>query len=67
MMDDGLGALRPDGATQSRDIAELVADAMRLASPAPAATSKRLIGDDDGAFACMSLLGCQDLCSKQLR
>jgi len=36
MMTDGLGALSPDGATQSRDIAELVADAMRVASPATA-------------------------------
>jgi Fe-S oxidoreductase len=33
MMADGLGALRPEGATQSRDIAELVADAMRTTSP----------------------------------
>ncbi len=36
MMTDGLGALQPDGSTQSRDIAELVADAMRLASPVAA-------------------------------
>jgi Fe-S oxidoreductase len=35
MVGDGLGALQPDGATQSRDIAELVADAMRVAA-APA-------------------------------
>jgi fumarate reductase iron-sulfur subunit len=25
-----------------------------------------LIGDDDGVFGCMSLLGCQDVCPKQL-
>ena len=25
-----------------------------------------LIGDDDGVFGCMSLLGCHDLCPKQL-
>ena len=37
MVADGLGALQPDGATQSRDIAELVADAMRSTS-APAGT-----------------------------
>ena len=30
MVGDGLGALQPDGAIQSRDIAELVADAMRV-------------------------------------
>jgi Fe-S oxidoreductase len=36
MMTDGLGALQPDGSTQSRDIAELVADAMCVASPSPA-------------------------------
>jgi hypothetical protein len=35
-MTDGLGARSPEGATQSRDIAELVADAMRVASPAAA-------------------------------
>jgi Fe-S oxidoreductase len=33
MMSDGLGALSPDGATRSLDIAELVADAMRSAPP----------------------------------
>ena len=33
MMSDGLGALRPDGATRSRDIAELVADALVAAVP----------------------------------
>ena len=37
MMSDGLGALSPDGATRSLDIAELVADAMRLAPPVAAA------------------------------
>jgi fumarate reductase iron-sulfur subunit len=25
-----------------------------------------LIGDDDGVFGCMSLLGCHDVCPKQL-
>ena len=25
-----------------------------------------LVGNDDGVFGCMSLLGCQDLCPKQL-
>lgn len=25
-----------------------------------------LVGDDDGVFGCMSLLGCQDVCPKQL-
>jgi fumarate reductase iron-sulfur subunit len=25
-----------------------------------------LIGDDDGVFGCMSLLGCEDVCPKQL-
>jgi len=25
-----------------------------------------LIGDDDGVFGCMSLLGCNDLCPKEL-
>ena len=33
MVGDGLGALQPDGAIQSRDIAELVADAMRVTTP----------------------------------
>ena len=33
MMADGLVALQPDGAVQSRDIAELVADALRPRSP----------------------------------
>ncbi|HEY2190545.1 MAG TPA: (Fe-S)-binding protein, partial [Caldimonas sp.] len=36
MMTDGLGAVQPDGAVQSRDIAELVADALRPAPSAPA-------------------------------
>jgi L-lactate utilization protein LutB len=34
-----------------------------------AATTKifyELIGDDDGVFGCMSLLGCHDVCPKQL-
>jgi fumarate reductase iron-sulfur subunit len=26
----------------------------------------RVIGDDDGVFGCMTLLGCQDVCPKQL-
>jgi len=40
MVADGLNALRPDGGVQSRDIAELVADAMRTTpSPAPRAVS----------------------------
>jgi fumarate reductase iron-sulfur subunit len=26
----------------------------------------QLIGDDDGVFACMSLLGCHDVCPKSL-
>ncbi|MCB1759746.1 MAG: fumarate reductase iron-sulfur subunit [Gammaproteobacteria bacterium] len=26
----------------------------------------RLVGDDDGVFGCMTLLGCQDLCPKSL-
>jgi fumarate reductase iron-sulfur subunit len=25
-----------------------------------------LVGDDDGVFGCMSLLGCHDVCPKQL-
>ena len=25
-----------------------------------------LVGDDDGVFGCMTLLGCQDVCPKQL-
>ena len=25
-----------------------------------------LVGNDDGVFACMSLLGCNDLCPKEL-
>jgi fumarate reductase iron-sulfur subunit len=25
-----------------------------------------LIGDDDGVFGCMSLLGCHDMCPKEL-
>ena len=25
-----------------------------------------LVGDDDGVFGCMSLLGCHDLCPKSL-
>ena len=25
-----------------------------------------LVGDDDGVFGCMSLLGCQDVCPKDL-
>jgi Fe-S oxidoreductase len=37
MVGDGLGALQPDGAIQSRDIAELVADAMRVTAALPAA------------------------------
>src|SRR5206468_12991349 len=35
MVADGLGALQPDGAIQSRDIAELVADAMRVTAAPP--------------------------------
>ncbi|MEO8312264.1 MAG: (Fe-S)-binding protein, partial [Caldimonas sp.] len=38
MMADGLGAVQPDGAVQSRDIAELVADALR---PAPGAGAEQ--------------------------
>ncbi|MEO7709075.1 MAG: (Fe-S)-binding protein, partial [Caldimonas sp.] len=42
MVGDGLNALQPDGAVQSRDIAELVADAMRSTSaPGGVAVSKR--------------------------
>ncbi len=26
----------------------------------------RVVGDDDGVFGCMSLLGCQDICPKEL-
>ena len=25
-----------------------------------------VVGDDDGVFGCMTLLGCQDVCPKQL-
>jgi len=28
--------------------------------------SSTLLGDDDGMFGCMSLLGCQDICPKAL-
>jgi Fe-S oxidoreductase len=38
MMADGLGAVQPDGAVQSRDIAELVADALL---PAPSARAEQ--------------------------
>ena len=26
----------------------------------------RVVGDDEGVFGCMSLLGCQDVCPKEL-
>ena len=29
-------------------------------------TTIELIGDDDGVFGCMSLLGCHDVCPKNL-
>jgi fumarate reductase iron-sulfur subunit len=36
----------------------------RATKSVPTPTSTKLVGDDDGVFGCMSLLGCHDVCPK---
>ena len=39
---------------------------MRCCSASVSYTHLELVGDDDGVFGCMTLLGCHDVCPKQL-
>jgi len=61
----GTARMRPDfiGAVGLNKIARLRLDPRDQRTDAD---YYELIGDDDGVFGCMSLLGCQDVCPKDL-
>ncbi|HNI07341.1 MAG TPA: fumarate reductase iron-sulfur subunit, partial [Thiobacillaceae bacterium] len=61
----GTARMRPDfvGAVGMNKIARFRLDPRDVRSDAD---FYEVVGDDSGIFGCMSLLGCQDVCPKQL-